>query len=227
MFPPKYFPPAYFAPKYFPPGGVVFKVFDAAAVIKAEQLGALDVAAVVRKPTSSSTTAFSIIRTENLAALSANAILVQSNTGSASIDALLREASTPFNVDAVLLSPAQGTFGLESLIGSSVPTPIEAITDLAELGALSTVQMLAFDGTAVFLDHQDTSSYAAFAGGVVEDQSITMVPGVQAEAVPDDIEFSLLYSWFGDFTPHNTAIDAEEATTVIDFAGGVKEVTDA
>lgn len=224
MFPPKYFPRAYFPPKYFPPGGVAFKTFNAAAVIKAEQLGLLDVAAVVRKPTSSSTTAFSIIRTENLAALSANAILGESNTGSASMDALLREASTPFNVDAVLLSPAQGAFGLDAVIGSSTPTPIEAITELSELGSISTMQMLSFDGTATFLDHRDTSSYAAFTGGVVEDQGITIVPGVQAVALPDDIEFSLLYSWFGDFTPHNTAIDAVDTTTVIDFAGGVKEV---
>ena len=226
MFPPRYFPPAYFAPKYFPPGGVVFSVFNAAAVIKAEQLGLLDVAAVVRKPTSSSTTAFSIIRTENLAALSTGAILLESNTGSASIDALLREASTPFNVNAVLLSPAQGDLYLDAVIGVTAPNPIEAITEISEIGAISTIGMLSFDGTAIFLDQQDTSSYTAFAGGVEEDQNITMVPGVQAEAALDDIEFSLLYSWFGDFTPRNTAIDAEETTTVIDFAGGVKEVTD-
>ena len=224
MFPPRYFPPAYFAPKYFPPGGVVFSVFNATAVIKAEQLGLLDVAAVVRKPTSSTTTAFSIIRTENLAALSAGAILTQSNTGSASIDALLREASTPFNVNAVLLSPAQGDLYLDAVIGSSTPNPIEAITEISEIGAISTMQMLSFDGTATFIDYRNASSYVAFAGGVEETQNITMVPGVQSEAASDDIGFTSDWVWL-DFT-QLAGIDVTETTTVIDFAGGVKEVTD-
>jgi hypothetical protein len=225
VFPPKYFPPAYFAPKYFPPGGVIYAVFSAAAVIQAEQSGALDARAVVRKPTSSATTAFSIIRTENLAALSADAILNETNTASTTLDALLKEASTPFSVDAVFLSPAQANFGVEAFVGQTAPEPIDALTSIPGIDFASSVAMLAFDGTSVFLDSKDTSVFKVFEGGVEHEQNVTMVPGVQAEAQVDWLAF-VSQSRAEDFTSEATAIEEETTTGFIDFAGGVKEVSD-
>ena len=227
MFPPRYFPPAYYAPKYFPPGGVIFNVFSAAAAIKAEHLGLLDVAAVVKKPTSSSTTAFSIIRTENLAALSTGAILRETNTALVSLDAELEEASTPFTINAVFLSPAQANFGLDAWIRSGLPYDIEDSTEIPSLDAISSLGMLEFDGTALFLDYQDTSVLVGFKGGVEHEQNITLIPGVQAQADMSDIEFESRFMSWG-FRTSLDAIDTTATTTgIIDFAGGVEEVTDA
>lgn len=226
MFPPKYFAPAYFAPRYFPPGGVIFAIFNASAVIKAEHLGALDAAAVVRKPTSSSTTAFSIIRTENLAALSAGAILQETNTASVSVDSELKEASTPFTVDAVFLSPAQANFGLDAWIRGGLPYDIEDSTEIPVLDVISSIGALAFDGTAVFLDHQDRTVMVGFDGGVEMEQHITLIPGVQAQADMTDIDFSDALV-MQDFIASLGVIDTTDTTTgFIDFAGGVEEVTD-
>lgn len=226
MYAPKYFTTKYFAGRYFPPIGTGYPIFSAFAIIRAEHLGLLDAAAVVRKPTSSSTTAESIIRAENLAALVTGAILRNTNIASASIDALLKEASTPLTIDAVLLSPTPRQFGLDAWVSAGLPYDIDAVTSIPVIDATSSAVMLSFDGTALFLDHRDTSSMLVFDGGAEGYQNITLMPGVQAVAAVDDIDFESTQS-IQDFESHIDALDVTDTTTgLIDFAGGVKEVTD-
>jgi hypothetical protein len=226
VFPPRYFPTGYFTGRYFPPGATSFS-FTALAIIRAERLGLVDVAAVVQKPTSSSTTAFSIIRTENVAQLSAAAILTESNTSEFSVNAELEGRVRALTINAVLLSPAQANYPIEAWIGSvGLDHDIDAITSIAGLDVLSTTAMLAFDGTAVFLDSRDTSSILGFAGGVEPDQAITMVPGVQAQAELSDIDVTSTTVHL-DTTTTTTGIDVTETTSdFIDFDGGAEEVTD-